>query len=175
MNRSVIRTALDLLAEELARRGTRAELFLVGGAAMALAYSNRRITRDVDGIFEPKVVVYEAARSVAEELELPDDWLNDAVKGFAPGEDADRRLLFSTPSLTVTIASPRYLLAMKIFASRVDQDADDIKVLYRLCGFTTAEQGMDLVASMYPGRPVEARAQFLLEELFGPAENPDRR
>lgn len=171
MNRRTIRRALERLAEELARRGYRAELFLVGGSAMALAYSRRRVTRDVDAIFEPKAAVYEAARAVAEELSLPEDWLNDAVKAFAPGEDPDRQELFSTPSLVVTVASPRYLLAMKLLAARADQDTEDIEVLYRLCGFTSAEEGMDLVESLYPGRPVGPRTQFLLEELFGPIES----
>jgi hypothetical protein len=44
---------LDLLAElsdELAHRGARAEVFLVGGAAIALAYDTRRATRDLDAV-----------------------------------------------------------------------------------------------------------------------------
>jgi hypothetical protein len=170
-----IRRAFEHLSRELERRGARGELFVVGGSAMALAYSTRRVTRDVDAIFEPKATVYEAARVVAGELSLPDDWLNDAVKAFAPGEDGDRRVVFDTPSLTVSVASPRYLLAMKLFASRVDQDVEDIRILYRLCGFTTAEQGLDLVEQLYPGRAIEPRTQFLLEELFGPLDRPTGR
>jgi hypothetical protein len=159
------------LSDELGRGGTRADLFVVGGSAMALAYSLRRTTRDVDAIFVPKAAVYEAARTVARELSLPDDWLNDAVKAYAHGDDPARRVVFQTPSLTVSVASPHYLLAMKLLAARVDQDTDDIVDLYRLCGFTTAEEGMDLLETAYPGRPVEARTQFLLEELFGPARH----
>lgn len=60
-------TALDLdqivdllsdLGRELDRRGVRAELFVVGGATMALAFNTRRATRDVDAVFEPKSEVY---------------------------------------------------------------------------------------------------------------------
>ena len=137
---------------------------------MALAYSRSRITKDIDAIFEPKATVYEAAQVVAEELGMPQDWLNDAVKAFAPGDDPDRRVVFSTPALEVSAASPRYLLAMKIFSSRVGVDAVDIKVLYKELGFTRAEQGLDLVEQMYPSAAISPSVQFLLEELFGPVD-----
>jgi hypothetical protein len=168
-NRRKIRRVLEYLSDELARRGVRAELFIVGGGAIAMAYSARRVTRDVDAIFEPKNVVYEAARVVARDLSLPDDWLNDAVKSFVAGDDPERQVVFRAPSLTVAVGSPRYLLAMKLLAARVDQDTEDIKLLYELCSFTTADEGMDLVQAMYPGRPIEPKTQFLLEELYGPA------
>jgi hypothetical protein len=54
---------------------------------------------------------------------------------------------------------------MKLFSSRVENDADDIMFLYQQLGFTTVEQGLDLVESVYGGRPVEAKVQFLLEEI----------
>lgn len=100
MDREEIVAALTELGRTLARRGVTGELYVVGGAAMALAYDERHSTRDVDRVFEPKLVVYEAAREVARRLDLPVGWLNDAVKGFLAGEDpdaavvlADRRLL----------------------------------------------------------------------------------
>lgn len=131
---------------------------------MALAYDTRRATRDRDGIFEPKMVVYAAAARVAEARQLPTDWLNDAVKGFLLGPGA--RVFFDRPGLTVRVASPRYLLAMKLLAARVERDEDDIRALYTLCGFSKASEGLALVESMVPGRPVAAKVQFLLEELF---------
>jgi hypothetical protein len=169
MSRARILRALKGLAEEMEGRGVRGEVFIVGGAAMALAYSSRRSTRDVDAIFEPKAVIYEAARSVAEQQGLPADWLNDAVKGFAPGKDPKSRMVFSTASLEVATASPEYLLAMKLLASRVDQDVDDIRTLYRLCAFKTSDDGLDLVERFYPGRKHGPRIRLLLEELYGPS------
>ncbi len=161
--------AFQALSEELTARKARGRVFVVGGAAMALAYSDRRSTRDIYAIFEPKGLVYDAAHRVAERLDLPDDWLNDAAKSFAPGHDDDQRVVFTSPSLEVAAASPRYLLAMKLLASRVDQDTEDIQKLYAICGFTTADEGLDLLERYYPDRPLPARSQFLLEELFGPS------
>jgi hypothetical protein len=174
LSKKQILAAFNALSDELAARDTRGDVFVVGGAAMALAYVNRRVTRDIDAIFEPKAVIYEAAKRVAELLSLPDDWLNDAVKSFAPGKDPNQRIVFSTPSLEVAAASPEYLLAMKLLASPVDQDTDDIKTLYQELGFTTADQGLDLVEAYYPSRPLEPRTQFLLEELFGPTTRRPR-
>jgi hypothetical protein len=77
-------------------------------------------------------------------------------------------VVFSTTSLEVSAASPSYLLVMKLLAARVDQDVSDIRLLYQQCEFTTADEGMDLVERFYPGRAIEPRTQFLLEELFGP-------
>lgn len=63
MDRSEIIDALTALAGELERRGVVAEMYVVGGAAIALAFDERRATRDIDAVFEPKDVVYEAAAS----------------------------------------------------------------------------------------------------------------
>jgi hypothetical protein len=79
--------AFGCLDGELARRGVRAELFVVGGAAMAIAYDARRTTTDVDAIFVSSDAVREAATEVAEQLGLEPDWLNDGAKSFAPGND----------------------------------------------------------------------------------------
>ena len=45
--------------------------FVVGGAAMALAYDAARVTRDVDAAFKPHGIVLEEARNVADDLGLP--------------------------------------------------------------------------------------------------------
>lgn len=91
-----------------------------------------------------------AARRVAERLGLDEGWLNDGAKAFIPGADPHQREVFEGDYLQVAAASPRFLLAMKLLAARVERDQDDIRALYRLCGFTTAEEGLRLVQSTYP-------------------------
>ncbi|MDT5027581.1 MAG: hypothetical protein QOE61_4007 [Micromonosporaceae bacterium] len=59
----------------------------------------------------------------------------------------------------------RYLLAMKPFAARVENDADDIAFLYRQLGLTTVEQGLDLVEEVYHGQRLQPKVQFLLTEI----------
>ena len=93
---------------------------------MALAYDARRSTVDVDATFLPAAEVRQAARRVADELGLEPDWLNDGDKAFMPGNDPDQIAVFEGDNLSVAAASPRYLLAMKLLAARVDRDQDDI-------------------------------------------------
>jgi Nucleotidyltransferase of unknown function (DUF6036) len=165
LGREDIRSLLDDLSAELAARGARAELFLVGGAALAVAYDATRATRDLDAVFIPTDVVREAAATVAGHKGLAEDWLNDAVKGFLPGPDPDAQRFYASDSLIVDVASPRYLLAMKLFAARAEIDAEDIVLLYRQLGFTTVDEGLDLVEQAYPGRAIPPKVRFLLTEI----------
>jgi hypothetical protein len=166
LDRDSLLELLGELAAELERRSVRGEMFVVGGAAMALAYSTRRATKDIDAIFEPKALIYELAGRLAEHRGLDRNWLNDAVKGFLPGEDCAATLLFERPGLVVRVASPRYLLAMKVMAARVERDEDDIRRLFEVCAFRTAREGLELVEEVYPHIEVQPKVRYLLEEMF---------
>lgn len=164
--RAKIVTALQALGEELTDRGVHGQLFVVGGAAMALAYSDRRVTRDIDAVFEPKTVIYEAAEKMAESLDLPADWLNDAAKSFMPGPDEDPRPIPEIKGIEIATASPRYLLAMKLMATRIGEDDEDIEVLLRECKITRPEEALALLESMYPAHEPSLKTRLLLEELL---------
>lgn len=172
--RQKIITALQALGDELTRRGVSGRVFIVGGAAMALAYSSRRVTKDIDAVFEPKSTIYEAAAKVASELGLPEDWLNDAVKGFMPGPDRDRLPLPDVRGIEVTTASPAYLLAMKLMAMRFGEDEEDIELLLRECGITNAADALALLARLYPQQEPPLKTRLFLEELLGPITDHER-
>ena len=91
MDRNEIISLLTELGRRLALRSIGGEMYVVGGAAIALAFDERRSTRDIDPVFEPKAMVYEVARDRAEEMDLPSGWLNDAAKGFVAGQDPGPR------------------------------------------------------------------------------------
>ena len=133
---------------------------------MALAYSTRRSTSDLDAIFEPKMLIYEAAARIAERHSLDAAWLNDAVKGFLPGADTNATVFFDRTGLVVRIASPRYLLAMKLLASRVERDEDDIRLLLRLSNIKTVDEALALVSDLYPAEAIPAKVEFLVRELL---------
>jgi hypothetical protein len=159
--------ALQALGEELTREGVRAQLFIVGGAAMALAYSTRRVTKDIDAVFEPKQTVYAAAAKVAGELGLPEDWLNGGVKGFLPGPDDAPRPIPAIEGIEVSTASPRYLPAMKLMAMRFGEDDEDIEILLRECDIHTAEEALHVLKQLYPTKEPPAKTRFFLAELLG--------
>lgn len=146
-------------------RGLRAQLFVVGGAAMALAYDQDRLTRDVDALFVPAPEVRQIAEDMSAVHGLEPDWLNDAVKGFLPGADEHPRTVFESESLLVQVPSPEYLLAMKLHASRDDRDLDDAALLFNTLGYTSAQGCIDLLASRYPVARLLPRHRYIAEDV----------
>ncbi|HWM55233.1 MAG TPA: hypothetical protein VNO20_07590 [Solirubrobacterales bacterium] len=169
MDRGEIIDALTALAGELDRRGVSAEMYVVGGAAIALAFDERRATRDIDAVFEPKSVVYEAAEVVAGRLGLPGGWLNDAVKGFLAGDDPAAAPILDLPGLRCLAASPETLLALKVLAHRVGEDEDDLRLLAGELGLTQAEEVLAIAERTYGDR-LEPAARFFVEQVFDSSE-----
>ncbi|MBK7402201.1 MAG: hypothetical protein IPJ34_39670 [Myxococcales bacterium] len=169
LSREQIEEAFSRLDAELGRRGTHAECFLVGGAVMCLALSARPSTKDVDGWFTEPATVREAARVVADELQLPEDWLNDAAKAFIP-ENAGFERWRSYENLQVSVADARTLLAMKCAAARTIEDAGDIRVLAGRLGLTTSEAVLEVVLAYFPPARLPVRTRLLLEEMFDAGE-----
>ncbi|MBX3052675.1 MAG: hypothetical protein KF753_14425 [Caldilineaceae bacterium] len=99
LSRTEINQALERLGELAVAQNIQIELRLVGGAAMVLLYNARLSTRDVDVIIlHPRTahLVRSLASQVAEELNLPLDWLNDSVKGFMAGVSTGPTVLISS-------------------------------------------------------------------------------
>jgi predicted nucleotidyltransferase len=65
---------------------------------------------------------------VASRLDLPDDWLNDAAKGYLVGLTIGE-VLYESPNLLVRAASLPQLLAMKLAAWRDEIDRGDARTL----------------------------------------------
>jgi hypothetical protein len=165
LDRATLVRAFDQLDAELSARGVRAELFLVGGAVMCLVHHARPSTKDVDGWFTEPQAVRAAARVVADELGLPEDWLNDAAKGFVPPNAGYERWQ-ALSNLTISTVDTETLLAMKCAASRTDVDAADIKTLAGLLGLASPQAILGVVSRYFPEERLPVRVRLLLEEMF---------
>lgn len=169
LGRAELERAFTALGERLARRGVVADLFIVGGAAMALAYDSTRVTRDVDATFVPHGVVLEEAERVADDLGLPRWWLNEQATVYISGkDDPGKRRVFDHPGLRVMAASPEHVFAMKALAART-RDVDDLRLLAGILGIETAEEALRICTSFFPDDPVPERTKMVLEDLFGTA------
>ncbi len=173
MDAATIRTALEGLAQELQARDVKGELCLLGGTTMVLAFAARQTTKDVDAIFQPATIVREAAETVRERLELPNDWLNDAAKGFVSARhEVATYDLPQFDCLRVVAPVPEYLLAMKCMASRIGSlgeadDQADIRFLLDRLHVSSAEAALALVEQYYPPERIPIRAKYMLEEILG--------
>jgi hypothetical protein len=136
LDAEAVRGSFGELSEHLAARGVRAQVFVVGGAAMALAYEARRLTRDVDALIVP-----------------------------APGPDEHPATVLESESLLVQVASPEYLVAMKLHASRDTRDVEDASRLFGRLGCTSAEQGLDLLARTYPVSCLLPRHRYVVQDV----------
>ena len=167
LDREQLERAFKAPGERLVRRGVIADIFVVGGAAMALAYDATRVTRDVDSLFVPHGVVFEEARNVAHDLGLPPWWLNEQASVYISGkDDPGKRRVFDHPGLRVTAASPRHIFAMKALAART-RDIDDLRLLANVIGVDSAETAIQICAEFFPDEDVPLRAAAILQELFG--------
>lgn len=168
LTRAEIRRLFELLNAEFASEAVEGEVYVVGGAVMCLALDVRPATRDVGAFFRPTRLVRQAAARVAVRAGVPENWLNDAVKGFlSPRGDFDAYL--ELPHLRVFVARPEYLLAMKCASMRLGEefhDLDDVRYLLRYLNVSTASEALDIIARYFDEEHLQPKTRLALEELL---------
>jgi hypothetical protein len=161
-----MRKLFELLNEELKSSDTQAELFLVGGAVMCLAYNARPSTQDVDALFRPTAEVRKAAARAALKAGVKSDWLNDAVKGFLSPE-ADFAPFLELDHLKVMLAQAPYMLAMKCLAMRIGEEfQEDVRYLLRHLSVGSYEQALSVITKYFPIERIPQKTLYALGELL---------
>lgn len=127
--------AAELLGEldrRLRERGAAAAVFVVGGAAVvASGLREGRLTTDIDALTDD-AVVFEVAREIAVERDLPPSWLNSGAGMWMPPRPEGALVRPTTPGLAVRYADEGFLLATKLVAQRAKDAADVIALADRL-------------------------------------------
>lgn len=174
-DRERVREAFGLLGEDLARRGLFVEIAVYGGIAIMLQFDWRRGTEDVDALVRSgfdEALLAPSVQAVAERMNLPGNWLNDAVGMFTPLREPEG--LFehggtyppgAKPGLRAFLASPAYLLALKLGAlaspDRGDRDLRDARSLAQHLGMASEDELAALYESVFDEEPARtARARF---------------
>lgn len=167
LDRARLLELFDELSDELRFTRTHARIYIVGGAAMSLAYSQERRTDDVDARIDAgHYRLTEAVRKVGRRHGLTDSWLNDQVTTAIPRKaDVRAKTLYQSQYLTVTGASAKHLLAMKLAAAR-EKDVDDIGVLCKQLELKDAEAAIGIFGELFPKEQVKPRAHQVLAEVF---------
>lgn len=150
LGREEIRALLTEVGALVERDGAHGDIYVVGGSAICLTMNSRRVTVDVDVALRASGTdVRRAAAEVAARHGLRPDWLNASVTSFLPSLRDDEAEIFEVPGLTIAVASPEHVLAMKMIAARPGRDQDDLEVLFEHLRITDPEQAVDIVRRVY--------------------------
>jgi len=162
--------ALETLGVLAHQQAHTIELVVMGGAAMVLMYNARPATRDVDVLIQsPRArLVRQLAKQVAQQFDLPLDWLNDGAKGYLVGL-SQGDIVFSAPGILVKTPAVAQLLAMKLSAWRDDVDIDDARHLLQNLEGTRPQVWAEVEPYLVPGAQLKAQYAFLdlWEDVYG--------
>ena len=155
------------LSLELARRGARAHVYVFGGAAMSVAFDRRRTTVDIDvRVDAGREKLMEAVEAVGGRHGFAAGWFSEPLAVVLPrGSDQRAATLYQSQYLTVTGASAKHMLAMKLVAGRL-KDHGDIALLCKKLGLTNERQALRIKDDVLPGVPVNRQAREALAKVF---------
>ncbi len=165
----------DRLNEKLRQADQHGEVYIVGGAMMALAHDAKRVTADIDShIRQGREALTKAVAEIADEEGLSRHWLNEAVTLRHLPEDPDRgaRRVYDNTHLTIEGASTSRMIAMKLHAGR-PPDLADLDILLEEAGVKTRQEAVRVHALTYGTEPMAAEADLYLIERDG-RRPPDR-
>lgn len=154
---------LERLGSLATEQNEKIELLLIGGAVMVLVYEQRLSTRDVDAVFlspAETTNVRKLVKQIAAEHNLPEDWLNDAAKGYVVGL-GQSSVIFSAPGITVKMPAIAQMLAMKLCAWRDDVDIEDARRLLLEMAGDREQIWKAIEPCLTPGNELKAQYAFL--------------
>ena len=161
-----ITTAFADMALLLQEQQTHGEIYLVGSAAITMAYDSSRNSFDVDArINRSRHAVLTAAQIVGTRNGWDQEWLNESAATYIPDiPDLKATVVFNDPSLLVQAASPEILLAMKTMAAR-EKDQADIAMLVPLTQMRTLEELLSHAKGLYPNYPVAYLTEIHIQRI----------
>ena len=146
-------------------------VILLGSAFMITQLRNRKSTQDIDIVIATNdAATYQAfqqaAGLVAKERKLSPAWLNDDVAIVVDqiGKPRAPKLWKTFSNLTVYLPEFEYVLALKLFSGR-SQDDQDIKALAQQLQVRTKEQAWAIVHSYIPDMQLDMRRSYTTQAI----------
>ena len=157
--------ALEALDEELRRQNGRTHIYLFGGACVSLSFDRKRVTGDLDvHVREDHGAVQDAIQKIARQRDWPTTWMNEQGTQKLPRtRDTRAKVLYQSPHLVVTGASPEHIIAMKMRVGR-NIDWQDIETVARQSGIESAEELERIHDAVFPDEALPERSKIRLRE-----------
>lgn len=157
--------------------GVTLEVAFFGGSCLLLAYDyqDRQLTKDIDAILRPAEAAKALVQKIAEEENLPEDWIDSGVRQFLSpvGVTYVSKLpeLKKLPNLKISFPTADYLIAMKIRSSvrsrfGYEGDLTDLQFLARKSGLRSMEEAQSILDRFFVDEVIPERAAQVLEEVF---------
>ena len=97
---------------------------------------------------------------------LADSWLKEQATTAIPRTpDGRAQTAYESAYLTITGASARHLLAMKLAAGR-GKDQGDVEVLCKHLGLEGPDEAIRVYRELFPGEPAKASVRRAAEAAF---------
>lgn len=177
LSREQVLNLLNKVGEDLSEQGIIGEIAIYGGSALTLMYDFRQATFDVDftaidPVNNGQYCVSCAAKRVAQNEGIDEDWMNDCVEAYI--SDNPDFTLFGEfpkekPGLRVFTATPEYMLTMKMLAMRsslVSNDIEDVWNLIDICQINSFEEAKEKWGKFYPGKQLPRKNELLVMDVF---------
>jgi len=172
MDGTQIERYLGFLGQKLGEMQIKATIILLGGALMVTQIGNRKSTQDIDVVVatnDPRTYqsIQQAIQLVAKEKRLPSSWMNDDVTIIVDqiGKPKTPRLCKTFSNLAVYIPELEYILALKLFSGR-PQDDRDIQALSQRLHIHTQAQAWSIVNAYIPGTRLALRSGYSISAAF---------
>lgn len=168
--------ALQRLADLAQQEHLIVEVALCHGKVILIAYANPKDCIVPARIVEPTSRTGKLVRRVAAEQRLPSDWLREDVRYYLAVFAARRRRDFDVfgPSLTLSVAEPAHVLAMKLYVCECVQPADpqdlsDVEFLVQKLGLVSWASVASIYERFLPGCALGSDVRGRVAEMFLPA------
>ena len=174
MDRSKLGMALKALSDALGEVDMKAQVTVIGGAAILLSYKDfSRPVKDMDVFYDypqsspdlDEAIMNELIAEAGDRVNEYHEWMNNGVQPYIwLPDNAIYKNVVTLPNLTVRVPNPEYLLANKLDSGRKAEkgnDTVDVRFLTLKLGLKSDKEVMALYKSYYPGK---APATFTFEE-----------
>jgi len=168
------------LGKRLHEKGVISEIAIYGGSALALQYSFRESTQDIDylPISQDTALLRQEADALGDEANLSDDWFNTAIEDVA--DNGHYSFYGDFPQdqvgLRVFVAEPKYILSMKMLSMRSALDSNDPFDVWNLmkdADINTIEEAKELIAEFYPGKTLSRRNELIIDDMLEALKSND--